>query len=371
MSAPPAAIWTWLPIAFVAAFAAAALITPLVARLALALGAVDRPNERKVSRRSGMPLLGGLGVAFGFFVGVGAVLALSEPPPELAQNVAGWLAGGLLVLAVGAVDDRIGLSAWPKLAVQLVAAAIAIANGSELDHLTSPLTGEVLQFPQWLSWLATTVWIVIVTNSINLIDGLDGLAAGVSAIIAATLAVVAGQAEHLAAVVAGAALVGGLLGFLPYNFAPARIFVGDTGALFVGYSLSILALEGYRRATVLTFLVPLLALAVPLLDTGLSILRRIRKRKNPLQADRQHMHHRLLHEYKGSHRPAVLSLYGLTACFCLIAVSFTRILGVASLLFLFIVVLLTLRILRNLGFAGIEDPGAVPAKSGEGGGHLR
>jgi UDP-GlcNAc:undecaprenyl-phosphate GlcNAc-1-phosphate transferase len=360
---------TWLPIAFAAAFGVAAAATPLVARLALALGAVDRPNERKVSRRSGMPLLGGLGVALGFFAGIGAVLAFTEPPDGLAGSVDGWVLGALLVLAVGVVDDRIGLSAWPKLAVQLAAAALAIANGSELDHLTSPLTGEVFHFPQWLTWVATTAWIVIVTNSINLIDGLDGLAAGVSAIIAATLAVVAGQTEHVAAVVAGAALVGGLLGFLPYNFAPARIFVGDTGALFVGYTLSILALEGYQRATLLTFVVPLLAFAVPLLDTGLSILRRLRRGRSPLVADRQHIHHRLLNEYKGSHRPAVLSLYGLTGCFCLIAVSFTRILGVASIAFLAIVVLLTLRILRNLGFATVDEPSPLhvePGKSGSG-----
>jgi UDP-GlcNAc:undecaprenyl-phosphate GlcNAc-1-phosphate transferase len=221
----------------------------------------------------------------------------------------------------------------------------------------------VLSFEPWLAWVATTLWIVVVTNSINLIDGLDGLCAGVSAIITLALTAVAVQAGHGFVVVAGLALAGALVGFLGWNFPPARIVIGDTGALFVGYNLSILALEGYRKATVITFLVPLLALAVPLLDTTLSIVRRLRSGKGVMQADRLHMHHRLLAEHHGDHRPAVLSLYGLTACFCLIAVSFTRLEGIASLLFLAIVVLLTLRILRNLGFASIEAPKTAPPAS--------
>lgn len=346
----------WAFATFAAALTVAALATPLVSRLALALGVVDRPNERKVSRRSRMPLLGGLSVALGFWVGVSIALQLAPDGMGVASGIEPLLIGGLLMLGLGALDDRWGLSAWPKLAVQLAAAAVAISHGTLIDHLTDPLSGEVLQFEPWLAWLATTVWIVVVTNSINLIDGLDGLCTGVSAIITVALTAVAWQAGHLAVVVAGLALAGALLGFLPFNFPPARIFVGDTGALFVGYSLSILALEGYQRATVITFLVPLLALAVPLLDTALSIVRRLRSGRGVMQADRLHMHHRLLHEYHGDHRPAVLSLYGLTACFCLIALSFTRLEGTTSLVFLVVVVLLTLRILRNLGFASIEAP---------------
>jgi UDP-GlcNAc:undecaprenyl-phosphate GlcNAc-1-phosphate transferase len=162
----------------------------------------------------------------------------------------------------------------------------------------------------------------------------------------------------------GVALVGALLGFLPYNFPPARIFIGDTGALFIGYALSILTLEGYQRVTVITFLVPLLALAVPLLDTGLSVIRRLRTGAGVMQADRLHIHHRLLIEHEGSHRSAVLSLYFLTVCFCVIAVSFTRLQGVVSLVFLGVVALLTLRILRNLGLFSVEE--GERASEGEG-----
>ena len=345
----------WIPIVLLAAMAVAAVATPMVSRLALAIGAIDRPNERKVSDRANIPLWGGLAVALGFFVGLGSALLLVPGGETYRSHLEAMLVGGMLVLAVGAWDDRWTIRPLAKLAVQLFAAGVAISFGYQIDHITDPISRTVYDLPLWLSWTVTTIWIVIVTNSINLIDGLDGLCTGVSAIIAATLTVIAWQGGHLPGVVIGIALVGALLGFLPYNFPPAKIFVGDTGALFIGYTLSILALEGYQRVTVITFIVPLLALAVPLLDTGLSILRRLRRRSNPMQADRQHIHHRLLLEHEGSHRPAVLSIYFLTACFCVIAVSFTRLEGYAAIVFLVVILLLTVRILRNLGFFELSD----------------
>lgn len=358
-----------MPIAFLAAAAVAVIATPVVSRLALSLGVIDRPNERKVSNRENIPLLGGLSVAIGFFIGIS--VALFYLPEDVGLRIEGLLVGGLLVLAVGAVDDRWGMSAWVKLAFQLVAAAVAIRSGFQIDHITNPMDHTHYDFPQWLTWVVTTVWIVTVTNSLNLIDGLDGLCTGVSAIIATTLTVIAWQGGHIPGVVIGIALIGALVGFLPYNFPPAKIFVGDTGALFIGFCLSILALEGYQRVTVITFIVPLLALAVPLLDTALSILRRLKRRSNPMKADKLHLHHRLLSEYDGSHRPAVLSIYFLTACFCVIAVSFTRLEGYASLVFLLVVGILTLRILRNLGFFYDEPLPSGIATVAEGEGETR
>ena len=328
-------------------FAVAAITTPLVARAAVALGIVDRPTDRSVSRRDNMPLLGGLAVAGGLAAGVLAGVVLTEDL-FYTQRLGGLLLGALLVIALGVLDDRRGLGAVPKLLVQAVAASIAIASGFRVEHLTDPITSTSLSFPLWLSWIGTTVWIVGITNAVNLVDGLDGLAAGVGAIIGGTLTVIAWQADSPIGVCVGLALFGSLLGFLPFNFAPARIFLGDTGALFIGFVLSLLALEGTRRLALLTFVVPLLALAVPILDTGLSILRRLRRGSSPFRADRLHMHHRLL-AARGSERGAVLQFYFVTACFCLISLSFTRIRGVVAALFLAVVIALTLRLLWNLG----------------------
>jgi UDP-GlcNAc:undecaprenyl-phosphate GlcNAc-1-phosphate transferase len=341
-----------IPVA--SAFAVAALATPLVGRFALAIGAVDRPSERGVNQRPNIPLCGGLAVAGGFAAGLLAALALAAHGPD--PRLRGLLLGGLVVVAMGLCDDRFSLNAWQKLSGQLLAAGIAIAHGFRFPYFTDPFTQQLVHLPEWLVWGVTALWIVGITNAMNLLDGLDGLAAGVGAIIAATLAAIATQGGQPLAVLAGIALAGALLGFLPHNFAPARIFLGDTGALFVGFTLSLLALQCYRRVSLITLIVPLLALAVPILDTGMSILRRILRRRNVFTADRQHMHHRLL-AYEGSPRAAVIQFYLLTAAFCLIAVSFGRLQGITAAIFLVTVLALTVRLLWNLGVLGSdEDP---------------
>ncbi len=346
-----------MPIAFLGALGVAAVATPIVGRLAVAIGAVDRPNDRKVSRRSNMPLWGGLAIALGFFVGLGGAMLLLATDLGIESHLEATLVGGTLVLAIGAIDDRWGLGAGTKLVVQIVAAGVAIGAGFEINHITDPVTLTTWHFPTWLIWLVTGAWIVVVTNAINLIDGIDGLCTGVSAIIACTLGVIAWHAGQLPGVVMSVVLVGALLGFLPWNFPPARIFVGDTGAYFIGYTLALLALEGYQRVTLITFIVPLLALAVPLLDVALSVIRRIRRKESFMRPDDNHIHHRMLSEYQGSHRQAALSLYFLTACFCIIAVSFTRLQGYAAIIFMAVVVVLTLRILWNLGFFDLGEDG--------------
>jgi UDP-GlcNAc:undecaprenyl-phosphate GlcNAc-1-phosphate transferase len=351
-----------LLLVFAVALGVAAASTPLAMRLARAMDAVDRPNERKVNRRADIPLLGGLAVALGFFVGLSiAVEAMALPRSR--GHIEAYLIGGSLILALGVVDDRYSLSALPKLAVQLAAAAVAIGFGFQIDHLTDPISHTAWVFPTWLVWTATTLWIVGITNAMNLIDGLDGLCTGVALIITTTLAYITWQSGLIEGMAVGVALAAALLGFLYWNFPPARIFLGDTGALFIGYSLSLLALEGYQKVTVLTFIVPVLVLAVPIMDTLLSILRRLVRHANPLSADRLHIHHRLL-ESEGSDRKAVLSIYFLTACFCVIAVSFTRLEGWAALVFLAAVAILTLRLLRNLGFFDTGDGTREPAPGG-------
>jgi len=213
-------------------------------------------------------------------------------------------------------------------------------------------------------WPISIVWIVGVTNALNLIDGLDGLSSGLGAIIAATLTIICWQAEQWTGVVIGLALFGALIGFLPFNFPPAKIFLGDTGSLLIGYSLALLALEGYRKTALLAFLVPLLALAIPLLDPLLSLVRRLPTRTPVFSADRLHMHHRLLLR-EGSHKSAVLMLYFLTSCFCMIAVSFSRLDGWLAFVYLAAVVAVTIRLLRNLDAFSV-DSGAGPVPSSEG-----
>jgi UDP-GlcNAc:undecaprenyl-phosphate GlcNAc-1-phosphate transferase len=334
-------------IPLVVAFGVAALMTPLVMRLAISVGVTDHPSERSVNRRPNMPLLGGMAVGLGFAAGLAVAIRQFEPSLP-GDHLFALTLGGALVLAAGIYDDRFGMSAWAKFSVQIVAAVLAISSGYQIDHLTEPFSRTTFVFPMWLSWTVTIVWIVTITNAINLVDGLDGLAAGVAAIIAATLAFLAAQAGEFFGVCIGVAMVGALLGFLPFNFAPARIFLGDTGALFIGYVLSLLALEGYRQVTLLTFVVPVFALAVPILDTTLSVIRRLRSRSPIFNADRLHMHHRIL-ESEGSARSAVLQVYVLTAAFCSISLAFSNLAGYVALLFLVAVGILTYRLVMNLG----------------------
>lgn len=342
-------------IPLVVAFGVAALMTPLVMRLAISVGITDHPNERSVNRRPNMPLLGGMAVGLGFAAGL--AVAIRQIGPTLPEDHLFALAvGGALVLVAGIYDDRSGMNPWIKFSVQIIAAVFAISSGYQIDHLTEPFFRTTFIFPTWLSWIVTIVWIVTITNAINLVDGLDGLAAGVAAIIAATLAFLAAQAGEIFGACIGVAMVGALLGFLPFNFSPARIFLGDTGALFIGYVLSLLALEGYRQLTILTFVVPVFALAVPILDTTLSVIRRLRTRSRIFGADRLHMHHRML-ESEGSARSAVLQVYILTAAFCLISLAFSNLEGYMALLFLVAVGVLTYRLVTNLGaLATVIEP---------------
>lgn len=348
-------------IPFVTALVVAFAATPVVSRLAQTLEVIDRPNERKVNRRENIPLLGGLAVALGFFVGIALTVFLFPDSAAYRGRLEGFMLGGLLILGMGAFDDRFSLGPRTKLAVEIAAAAIAIAYGYEVSHLRDPVTGAEWPLPTWLAWAVSCLWIVGITNALNLIDGLDGLCTGVAAIIGATLTIICWQGGQVLGVTVGLAFVGAALGFLPRNFPPGRIFLGDTGALFIGYVLALLSLEGYRQGSVLTFVVPILALAVPIIDVGLSVLRRIRRRSAVMQADRSHIHHKLL-ESEGSQRAAVLSLYFLTACFCVIALSFTRLQGYAAIAFLVAVLALTVRLLRNLGFFA-EPPGDAAAGS--------
>ena len=277
-------------LALAAAGAACFAAAPLSEKLAIRIGAMDRPGESRRVHDRPVPRLGGLAIYLGFLAG--ALLFSPLPRPVL-----GILWGSAVIVLTGAADDLWDLSPWLKLLGELIAALIALGHGVQIHILTHPvsLAGEVISLGA-LSVPATLLWIVGMTNALNLIDGLDGLAAGTALIsCVCLLAVSLFLPEATDVSVLLAALGGACAGFLPFNRHPARIFMGDTGALLLGYVLSCASALGLLKMyTAVTFAMPLLILALPLSDTVFAVVRRLRKGESPLKADRGHIHHRLL-----------------------------------------------------------------------------
>ena len=280
-----------LPLRVLCALAAAALcawaVTPSSESLALRLHALDLPGERRRVHSCAVPRLGGLAIFTGFFA---AVLCFCAPNAALA----GVLRGAVLIALMGAADDCFSLRSPLKLAAQLIAALIAFRAGARITALTVPGTARFVPVGE-LSLPLSLLWMCACTNAMNLIDGLDGLAAGVAAIGALCMLLVAAAVGEGEIAVLLAALSGACLGFLPYNRSPARIFMGDTGSQLLGYLLGAASMLGlFKSHALLTFFVPLLALGLPLTDTAFAFIRRALRGENPLHADRGHIHHRLL-----------------------------------------------------------------------------
>ncbi len=276
------------------------VFTPAVGGMARRLGAVDMPDERRVHRIP-IPRLGGLALFFGIIVPSLAFL-------DLGRSVRGLLVGAAVATAVGAIDDFRGLRWWEKLGGQLLAASIPTVFGVWVDRFTFPFVGGH-DLAAWVGVPLTVLWIVAIMNMVNFLDGLDGLAAGVCAIAGFTFALIALSLGKPTAAVFSAVVLGATLGFLRHNFFPARIFMGDSGALLLGYSLATISVEGLLKtaATVALFF-PLLVLAVPILDTGFVVARRLKYRQPIYAADRTHLHHRFVN-IGFSQRRAVVYLY--------------------------------------------------------------
>jgi UDP-GlcNAc:undecaprenyl-phosphate GlcNAc-1-phosphate transferase len=291
-----------LEVLYGAALALAIVIvfTPAVAGMARRLGAVDLPDERRVHRIP-IPRLGGLAMFFGIIVPSLAFLDLTRP-------VRGLLVGAAVATGVGAIDDFRGLAWWEKLAGQILAASIPPIFGIWIDHFTFPFLG-VYDLSVWLGAPLTVLWIVAVMNMVNFLDGLDGLAAGVCGIAGFTFAAIALSLGKPTAAAFSAIVLGATLGFLRHNFFPARVFMGDSGAMLLGFSLAAVSVEGLLKtaATVALFF-PLLVLAVPILDTGFVVARRL-KYHTPITApDKAHLHHRFVN-LGFSQRRAVVYIY--------------------------------------------------------------
>ncbi len=289
-------------------------LTPLVERLARRWGFVDYPREPRHLHEAPTPKLGGVALFVPFLIAVGLSLILYppsvQPEPDLSEplRLAGLIIGSLIVFLVGVYDDKRELSPWPQLAVQFVAAGVAIYSGIVIHEIASPF-GGLVTFPPWFAIAFTLFWIMGMMNTINWLDGLDGLAAGITVIASLIFFAHSNRLGQVSIALLPLALAGCTLGFLPYNFYPARLFMGTSGALFLGFALGTLSIIGGAKAAT-----ALLVLGIPILDVAWQIVNRLRQRRSPLRGDRGHLHHRLL-DMGISRRRVVLLFYLLCASF--------------------------------------------------------
>ena len=291
--------------------------TPPVKLFAENVGAIDLPKDARRVNKLPIPRMGGLAIFAGFVI---AVLLFVD----MSMQVMGLLLGAVIIATMGALDDILNLNPWIKFAGQILAALVAIRCGILFDVISNPgfLSGAETISIGWLSYPVTILWIVACTNAVNLIDGLDGLAVGVSAISSLSMMVV----SMVVPVATGnvplilACLVGACVGFMPYNMNPAKIFMGDVGSQFLGFVLSCVSIMGlFKFHAIITFLVPFLAMAVPLGDTFFAFFRRILHGQSPFHPDRGHIHHRLL-DLGMNQKQAVAILYWLSALLGFLAV---------------------------------------------------
>ena len=324
-------MWGDIAIAFLLAFITAFVITPHTMRLAKKVGAIDIPNDRRVNKKP-MPRLGGLAVISGFFVSVIYLLITTSfegkinlfGPENYWIKIIGFVIGAIVLGVTCYIDDVKGIPSLVKLAAQIVAAIIVVACGIKIDDISIPFTEGKIVIGEILSYILTVCWIIGITNAINLIDGLDGLSSGVTLISCLSLLMVfALNGSPLIAIVLITALAGAIVGFLPFNFSPAKTFIGDTGSNFMGFSLAIISILGVAKTyTALVLIAPIIILAMPIFDTVFAIFRRLIKGKSlkaVFQPDKGHLHHKLM--AKGyTQKQAVLIMYGITAILGMFAV---------------------------------------------------
>ena len=323
-------MWGDIAIAFLLAFITAFVITPYSIRLAKKVGAVDYPNDRRVNKKP-MPRLGGIAVIAGFLVSAIYLIITMRIENNidfitdgLGKKLLGFLFGAMVLGITCYIDDVKGISPLVKLAGQLIAAIIVVSCGVRIDNFTIPFKENSIMINEVISYILTIGWIVGITNAINLIDGLDGLSSGITLIACISMLIIFSLNESpLIAIILITALAGAIVGFLPYNFNPAKTFIGDVGSNFMGYAISIISILGVAKTyTAIVIIAPIIVLALPIFDTLWAIVRRIVKTKSikgVFKADKGHLHHRLM--AKGyTQRQAVLILYGVTATLGMIAI---------------------------------------------------
>ncbi len=338
-------------------------LTPIVRVLAIKIKAIDIPTDNRRMHHRPVPRIGGLAIFLAFLI---ATLSFCKFNSTLATI----LIGGAALIIVGVLDDIFRLNAFVKLAVQFAVAIFAVSQGVTIDFIGyfKWLVGDYISFG-WLSYPITILWIVGLTNAVNFIDGLDGLACGVSIISSTSMFLVmllsGSSIEHC---ILTGILIGSCLGFFPFNANPAKIFMGDTGALFLGYTLSILSVVGvFKTDMMLSFFIPLSIFGLPLFDTTFAIVRRLIHGKSPFEADRGHLHHRLIDMGFGQ-KQSVRILYAICAMLGISAVMLTRdiwqggalLLAAALVIFVISFKILGSKKWRNHSGVYNEDAGAEP-----------
>lgn len=299
--------------AFILALAVSFAVTPAVKMFAIKIKAIDVPKDARRMHKVPIPRAGGLAIFAGFLIGF---LLFGQ----LTAQSRAILIGALLLVALGVVDDVVALKPHVKFLGQIVAALIPALSGVVVTYFSNPFSNSGYLALGAFSIPVTVIWIVGITNAVNFIDGLDGLACGVSTIATVTMFAIAILYSEVQIAVMMAALAGGCLGFLPYNMNPAKIFMGDTGAMFLGYLLAVTSIQGlFKFYAVISFAVPFIVLGLPIFDTAFAILRRVARGQSPLQADRGHVHHRLI-DLGFDQKQSVAILYAFSAVMGLTAV---------------------------------------------------
>ena len=341
-------------LAFLIAIGAALVVTPGVILLAAKTGAMDAPDARKVHKKP-IPRIGGIGIYIAFMAGMLVVMSMNVLTEEVSHELIGLLFGGSLIVLLGIIDDYKNLPAKVKLVGQIIAATVlVVVFDVRIDFITDPF-GDYL-FLEFMAIPATIFWIVGLTNTVNLIDGLDGLAAGVSTIACITIFLVALQQDIMLVAVLTAALGGAAMGFLYYNFNPARIFMGDSGSMFLGYMLAGISIIGaVKCAATIALIVPILALGLPILDTAFAIVRRYRGGVPIFKPDKGHLHHRLL-DLGFTQRQAVLLMYVISALLGLSAVALTEVSPQFAILIVGLVVAAVLFGAKKIGILRMNQP---------------
>lgn len=335
-------------ITFLTAFILALVFTPVAVKLAPVIGAVDIPKDGRRMHTKPMPRFGGMAIFIGAISASIWVTWWGWPilsrqfeemsamiMPQPVNHMVGVILGGVLIYALGVIDDLRGMPAKVKFLGQIIIACVPYGFGVRIqfvtNHFGTSFGDSHSYFAGTVCFIITIIWIVGITNTVNLIDGLDGLAGGVSAISSLCLAYTAYIHGSYLPALGMLALAGAALGFLPYNFHPAKIFMGDGGSLFLGFMLATLSIVGpVKSATIMAVIIPVLVLGVPIFDTAFAILRRLINHRPIMEADKGHLHHRLMASGMGQRR-TVLTLYGISGVMGVAAVLFSRDLFVETL----------------------------------------